>query len=59
MQKYILQQSCNNLILLLWTYEKEVYVFVWDEDEDDILFFFSFSTMPPIKGGMTAVNEEK
>lgn len=47
MQKHILQHSCNNLILLLWTYEKEVYAFVWDGDEDDIHFFFSFSTMPP------------
>lgn len=46
MQKYILQQSCNNLILLLWTYEKEVYVFVWDEDEDDIFFFFFFNNAP-------------
>uniref|UniRef100_A0A224Y9U6 Uncharacterized protein n=1 Tax=Rhipicephalus zambeziensis TaxID=60191 RepID=A0A224Y9U6_9ACAR len=46
MQKHILQQSCNNLILLLWTYEKEVYVFVWDGDEDDIHFFFLFQQCP-------------
>lgn len=61
MQKYILQQNCNNLILLLWTYEKEMYVFVRDGDEDDVNFFFPFffSTMPPIKEGATVVNEKK
>lgn len=50
MQKYILQQNCNNLILLLWTYEKEMYVFARDGDEDDIIFFSFFFNNAPHEG---------